>query len=116
MKQELSKAKKFLREREKEISKLKVDAKKTDNNSFAIVPSNNSNGVSPQQQPIKGATEANLVPSEKKDDQNQIQLKTLQKKVRDLTNEGRSKKSKIEEQELSLKTLQEKIQAGKDEL
>lgn len=116
MKQELSKAKKVLREREKEISKLKVDAKKTDNNSFAIVPSNNSNGVSPQQQPMKGATEANLVPSEKKDDQNQIQLKTLQKKVRDLTNEGRSKKSKIEEQELSLKTLQEKIQAGKDEL
>lgn len=117
MKQELSKAKKVLKEREKEVAKLKVEAKKTmDNNSFAIVPSNiNTAGVSPQ--PIKGGAELNtVVPIDKKDEQNQIQLKSLQKKVKDLTNEGRSRKSKIEEQEISLKTLQEKIQTGKDEL
>lgn len=121
MKQELSKAKKILKEKEKEVAKLKMEAKKTtDNNSFAIVPSNiNTAGVSPQ--PIKsgaGSELNTLVPASgpSKDEQNQIQLKSLQKKVKDLTNEGRGRKSKIEEQEISLKTLQEKIQAGKDEL
>lgn len=45
-----------------------------------------------------------------------MQLKNLQKKVRDLTNDSRSKKSQIEQQESQIKSLEDKLKQREADL
>ena len=45
-----------------------------------------------------------------------MQLKNLQKKVRDLTNDSRSKKSQIEQQESHIKFLEDKLKQKEADL
>lgn len=107
MKYELSRAKKTLREREKELVKLRLEINSKqmimqgrppagvgENVSFSAKDPSAAGGTAA---PKVDGTQTSTSDKEQPSSAGQVQLKTLQKRVRDLTNDSRVKKQKIEE-------------------
>ena len=109
---ELTKAKRTLREKDREIVKLKADVNRqgqvplkgiVENSSFTIKEVGAPLLVKGPRQPSDDNGESTSAPQKDPVNAQLTQIKLLQKKVRDLGLETKVKKTKIEELELTVK-------------
>ena len=124
MKTELTKAKKTLRDKEKELNKLKGELTtfkvqkftgNSENTSTAMASATNNIPAGEIGGVASGNGSGNGSVPRKDSNSWEKEVKQLQKRVRDLTVETKAKKEKVEEQDGVIKKLQERLQTKIDE-